>query len=245
MTRGWLIAFSIALCAGGPVRAAAKAVFPEKTFDAGDVQLGDVITHEFLVRNEGDAPFKITEVRPSCHCTVPVYPPEVGAGKTEKIIIKVDTKGLHPEPLSKNVTVATDAPGSERTVLAINFNLSTALEFVPNALVYIYQKLGESKEQQVLARPHTAGMKILSTASDNPNVIVTMAPVKAAAGGEKSAAMGSLLLPREGDVWIQIRISDKAPAGSLKAEIVVRTSDSKTPEGTISVRAKIEGPPTQ
>ncbi len=242
MTPRWLVSLCIALCAGGSALAAAKAVFPEKIYEAGDVQLGNIITHEFVIKNEGDVPFKITEVRPSCHCTVPEYPPEVGAGKSGKILIKIDTKGLPTEPLSKNVTVATDAPGGERTVLAVNFNLSTPLEFVPNALVYIYQKTGESKEQQVLARPHIAGMKILSATSNNPNILVTLSPVKAEAAQANAPALRSLLLPREGDAWILIRVSDRAPAGTLKADVVVRTSDSKNPEGTISVRAKVEDP---
>lgn len=224
----------------GVASAAPKAVFPEKVHEAGDVQLGETIVYEFAIRNDGDEPFRITEVHPSCHCTVPEYPPVVAPGKSEKIIVKINTNGLRPERTSKNVTVATDAPGGERTVLAVNFNLATPLEFLPNALVYVYQKQGESKQQQVLARPHVAGMKILSVQSDNPLITVSLQPVTAGADSPGGGAAGSLLLPRAGDAWVTVKLSDQAPPGAHKAELLVKTTDPKNPQGTIVVRAKVE-----
>lgn len=232
----------VCVFAASPVWAAAVAVFPEKTFDAGEIQVGQTFEHDFIVRNEGDTKFKITDVRPSCHCTVPDYPPEVLPGQSAKIKVKINTEGLHAEKLTKNVTVATDAPGGERTVLAINFNLTTPLEFVPNAQVYLYSRLGEAKEAQVLARPHRSGMKITAARSTNPNLTVTLEAVKNAEA-KPAAGLGLQLLPRDGDVWLTIKLAPTMPAGTFAAEIAVRTSDPSYPEGTIKVRGKIEGAP--
>ena len=38
--------------------------------EAGNVPKGDKITHDFLIKNEGDADLQITNVQPACGCTV-------------------------------------------------------------------------------------------------------------------------------------------------------------------------------
>jgi hypothetical protein len=228
-----LTSFGIATAAGP------KAVIEEKIYDAGDVQLGDVIEHTFLIKNEGDAMLRITEVRPSCHCTVPDYPPEVEPGKTGKIVVKVDTKTLQPQRQSKNVTVSTDAPGAERVVLAVNFNLSTALEFLPNSMVYLYVRQGEAREAQVLVRPHAPGMKLTSVVSDNPAIGVELVAVKTS-GANAGKGIANQLTPRDGDSWVKIKLAGDQPVGELKGNIKVSTTDPKHREGTIVVRGKIE-----
>ncbi len=37
-------------------------VFPENEFDAGQVGEGDIITHDFMVLNKGDAPLEIRRI---------------------------------------------------------------------------------------------------------------------------------------------------------------------------------------
>jgi len=47
-----------------------KAVAVEPVADLGSVPKGEKITHDFVIKNEGDADLMITNVQPACGCTV-------------------------------------------------------------------------------------------------------------------------------------------------------------------------------
>ena len=48
----------------------------DKVFDAGEVFKGEVISAKFKIKNTGDRPLVISEVKGSCSCTVTDYPEE-------------------------------------------------------------------------------------------------------------------------------------------------------------------------
>jgi hypothetical protein len=43
---------------------------PETSFQAGQVQPGGLVTHEFELKNEGDAPLIINQIQAGCSCLV-------------------------------------------------------------------------------------------------------------------------------------------------------------------------------
>ena len=63
-----LVLFALPVAAAAP-----KAVVDKPIVDVGKVKKGDPVRHEFVIRNAGDAPLEITEVKPSCGCTVADY----------------------------------------------------------------------------------------------------------------------------------------------------------------------------
>jgi len=220
-----------------PTLAAAKAVFVEPTWDAGEVELGTVIEHDFIVRNEGDQPFEITGVTPTCGCTVADFDPVIQPGKTGRIHARVKTKTLHTGKLAKTITVNTNAPGAERVILTVKMVLTTPLEFLPKPMVYLSAAPGEEKTQEVLARPHRPGMKVVGVRCDSPVFRVSFEPAKPVAKGEKRLA--AWLLPREGDYWIRITMPADTPAGIHRGEITVLTNDPGYPEAKLRVSAVV------
>ncbi len=227
-----LTGFVLAMAAFAPAQAEKKASFPERAFDAGDVQHGGVIEHVFQVKNDGDEPLTIIEVHPTCGCTIldytktPIPPGGVGT-----IQFKIETKTLASGKASKTITVMTDAPEAERTVLQMKLNIVTPLEFLPRAQVYIYTLQGEGRTEKILVRPHLDGLKVLGVSSSNPNLKVSLEPSKATASatGEVRAA----LIERPGDYWVTIELAPGAPVGTFKSEISVSTSDPAATAGSV------------
>ena len=67
--------------------------FNEPVFDWGSVLQGEVVIHEFQIKNPGGSPLKIEKVKPACGCTTVGGDKQVIApGATGKITLKVDTK---------------------------------------------------------------------------------------------------------------------------------------------------------
>ncbi len=49
-----------------------KIEIQEKTYDFGDINLQDVVKHEFKLKNIGKDPLIVTDLLTSCHCTTVV-----------------------------------------------------------------------------------------------------------------------------------------------------------------------------
>ncbi len=207
-----------------------------KSFDAGRVEVGDVIEHRFEVVNEGDRPVEIVEVRTTCGCTAPDYPEAIAAGARETITLRVDTAKLEPGRHSKSATVETDAGDVGRFVLQVKLELFAPLEFLPRTSLYLVAPAAAGAEQRVLARPHRAGMRVLEAVSDNENLSVSVVPAQAG-----QAASNGGPLPQDGDSWIVIALSPQAPVGLHRGKVTVRTSDPSYPQGVIAVNAVVNG----
>ena len=65
----------------------AKIEFPQKSFNFGDLQEGEIVTHTFRFKNTGTQSLVILNVEASCGCTTPKYDkkpiPPGGEGKIE------------------------------------------------------------------------------------------------------------------------------------------------------------------
>lgn len=226
-----------------PVHAEGKLLVEDRSWDAGDVELGDILEHDFILKNVGDSPVRITDVSPQCGCTVPEYPSVIEAGKTGAIHLVIKTAKLHTGKNSKTTTVRTDALGAERLIFQVKMKLYTPLELLPKPLVYMRSEVGEGKEQKVLARPHREGMKITGVSSSDANIKVSMSPAVAAHGNAHPVdGLASALMPRTGDTYIVIKLSPETPAGLHRAEVTIRTNDPEFPEAVIKVNVVVKDP---
>ncbi|TRO65563.1 DUF1573 domain-containing protein [Christiangramia sabulilitoris] len=102
-----LIAIAIFVFAGMSVAQAqkvAKMEFKSETIDYGEIKKGSDGVRVFEVKNIGDAPLIIEDVKSSCGCTVPKKPENpIMPGETGEIQVKYDTKRVGP--IRKTVTV--------------------------------------------------------------------------------------------------------------------------------------------
>ena len=120
----------------GRAEAQPGAVFSETVIDVGAVHKGERASYEFIVRNEGDQALQITEVKPSCGCTVAEYDKTIKPGGTGKITAVVDTTNFKG-PIAKSVKVFTNDPINPRVNLVIKANVKTHVEIEPGYARFI------------------------------------------------------------------------------------------------------------
>jgi hypothetical protein len=86
-----------------------KIKMDEESFDFGEIQQGESVTHDFVLKNIGDANLIISAAKGSCGCTVPKWPKEPIA-ETEEATIKVTFNSAGKSgKQNKTVTLVTNA----------------------------------------------------------------------------------------------------------------------------------------
>jgi hypothetical protein len=79
----------------------------EKTFDAGTVAKGEIVEAKIEIKNTGDFPLVIANIRPACSCTVSEYSEDpVAPGEIAYIYAEVDTDKTGKGVITKPITIS-------------------------------------------------------------------------------------------------------------------------------------------
>lgn len=94
----------------------------ETSYNFGEIQQGESVTHDFILKNTGDADLIISTAKGSCGCTVPEWP-KTPIAKGEEVTIKVTFNSAGKSgKQNKTVTLVTNAIPNTK-VLTINGNV--------------------------------------------------------------------------------------------------------------------------
>ena len=107
-----------------PEAPAPKAVVVEALKDFGKMPPGEVLQHEFVIRNEGTAPLELLGARPSCECTVADLDRVIPPGGSGKVRAAVDTRKL--TGMSRGIIEVTT-----NDLANLTLTLTTQVEVVP------------------------------------------------------------------------------------------------------------------
>jgi hypothetical protein len=113
-----------------PVLAEPKAVIANSIFDVGVVPRGEIVEQRFEIVNEGDSTLAITEVKPTCGCTVVDYDRTIAPGATGAVVATLNTKGLSG-PVAKSIRVYTDDRRNPELKLVIKADVRAYVESEP------------------------------------------------------------------------------------------------------------------
>jgi hypothetical protein len=112
----------------GPVT---TITFDETTFDFGDVDEGEKVSHIYKFTNTGDEPLVISNAKGSCGCTVPKWPKNpIAPGETGELLVEFNTKGK-PNKQTKRVTVTANTDPAQ-TFITITGNVKKAAAEQPS-----------------------------------------------------------------------------------------------------------------
>jgi hypothetical protein len=207
--------FAQAAPAGKP-----KAVVVEPIGDVGSVAKGDNATHDFVIKNDGAADLQITNVQPSCGCTVARYDKLIAPGKTGSVHVVVDTTTF-TGAIAKSVTVYTNDPENPQIQLTVRAKVEPYIAVKPGYARYLVVR-GEP-QQGVITQSlwSTDGQSFDITGVDSPMPALKVTYREAT---EKERQPDS-----KGKQWkIEMTLSnDQAPVGALTQHVVVHTTHPK------------------
>ena len=94
----------------------------ETSYNFGEIQQGESVTHDFILKNTGDADLIILAAKGSCGCTVPEWPKNpIAKGEEAAIKVTFNSAGRSGKQ-NKTVTLVTNAIPNTR-VITINGNV--------------------------------------------------------------------------------------------------------------------------
>ncbi len=209
----WLVGTGAAADAASDGRP--KAVAPEPVKDFGIVARGERIAHGFVVRNEGDGVLNITEVKPTCGCTVAKFDRTVPPGGTGLIEAEVETTNLRG-PIAKSVQVFTNDPDNPKLNLVIKANVKSRIEAHPGYARFIaVQGEGTQSSAQTVWSSEYRDLTVQRVESPYPFLKVSY---REAIGAEKRSE-------GKGRQWrIQLSLPADAPVGPLSDYVTVYTN---------------------
>ncbi|MBM3423974.1 MAG: DUF1573 domain-containing protein [Bacteroidetes bacterium] len=110
-----------------PIDKGPKISFNKEVHDYGTIKYDGDPNCAFEFTNTGDEPLIISNCKGSCGCTVPEWPKEpIAPGAKGVIKVKYDTK--RPGPISKSVTISSNAINEPEKVVKIKGEVGPAPE---------------------------------------------------------------------------------------------------------------------
>lgn len=222
----FLLAFSFlaADClATEPVKS--QLVIPETEYNFGEVSEGTVVEHQFVLKNQGNAPLSVERVVASCGCTAGTIDSNtIAPGEEGKLKVSFDTKGFFGEKL-KTVRVYTNDSDTPMTVLSLKGVIKPDIEIIPPRILFEDVVKGEpSPVQELQLRVRKgAGAEIGKVQTYSKYIALT--PLEETAGEKR----------------FSVSVLPDAPAGELRERIVVGISGGKVSSMNVPVFAIIKG----
>jgi hypothetical protein len=217
---GAVIAVAAALLAASAWAQTSKprAVFKETTHDFGKVKQGDVVSHEFVFKNEGGAPLLVEKVETTCGCTAALVSDKtIGPGKEGKIKTTFDTRGYSGRLSRYIYLISNDSENTRREL-----SLVADIQVPPSARIDVDRYNvdmglvleGESPSARIVIK--SAGDRELKVEMSHENV-------KFFSGGKPLAS--PLFLPTGESREIELRFPPQAKTGVLRDYILVKSND--------------------
>jgi hypothetical protein len=194
--------------------------FETPVFNFGKVSSGEVVRHDFVFTNVGDATLEIKDVRPGCGCTTAgSWDKRVEPGKTGTIPLQLNSANFGGA-VTKSATVTCNDPGKPLVVLQITGTVWKPIEVTPPTAVF-----NVSDESQTNV---TKVVRIVNNLEE---------PLKLSDPKCTNPAFRAELKTVQPDKEFELHITAVPPftGTSVGAPVTLKTSSEKMP--TISVTA--------
>lgn len=192
---------------------APKLVCDAPEFDFGTVDNSQSVTHTYVVRNDGDLTLEISNVRPSCGCTVAsISERNVPPGGETKITAQLNLAGRQGAQ-HKVMTVESNDPKQPQFMLNLRGVAGVALEVQPARLM----------QAQISAGTQPTNSVTLTSSLGTPFQITAVeATTESIKASVETVASGSVYRVH---VWP----SQPLAPGQLEATVIIRTDLPQRP----------------
>lgn len=206
------------ICGAGAAWAQPIAVAPEPAVDLGEIVKGDLVWHEFEIRNEGDAALLIESVRSSCGCTVADYDEVIAPGETGLIRALLNTRSLNG-PVDTAIRVATSDPAQPEITLALDAKVRAFLGALP----------GEARWNTVETETEgTIGITLWALDKQLFEVSEVAVDYPDISGRVRPAAEDERFSGNDGPQWrVELTLGTDPPIGAIAGYAEIRTTHPK------------------
>ena len=213
-----------------PVTAVAEPVpvieVPETILAFGEVMVNTKHEGAFTIRNTGNAPLELRDVRPTCGCTVTEFDKVIPPGGVGRVKTVLDTTGFRG-PMSQAILVFTNDPETRQVNLVVTAHVRTYVDVLPRPLMRFNVLQGEPATDRVLlVSEDGSDFRILG--------------VEGADNGLKAAfrelRTEERVPERKGSQWeVSVTVPADASEGILNQRLTVKTNSAKAPEVVVAV----------
>ncbi len=198
---------------------APRAVLVQAIHDFGEVVYGHKVSHEFKVRNTGNAMLEIARVNSTCNCTVVDFDAKIPPGGEGKISVVVSTE-TQGGPFAVLMTAVTNDPDRPRIEMSLKAEIKYRIKAKPGYVRYIVVQGFEGDSLVAQTLWPADGKPISIKQVDSPYDFVE-ATFREAREEEREPDI-------KGQQWrIETTISPDAPVGPLTGFLDVHIENSE------------------
>jgi uncharacterized cupredoxin-like copper-binding protein len=236
MIKNILLLFIISTISVLPQMLGPKVGVQQLDHDFGNIKEGEVVTHTYVISNNGGDILKILDVRASCGCTAATPDKkELKPGESTNLDVSFNSKG-RKGPQNKTVTVTTNDP--EKSSISLTFKCNIIVkETVKNnvgAVIFLpetqhdFGKVPEGKKVEYTFKFENKGTESL-----------VIKDVKTSCGCTAAVVSSTTIKP--GQVGsIKVDFDTKNRQGRNSKSITIVSNDTKEPNKVITIYADIQ-----
>lgn len=191
--------------------------------DFGSVLQGVVVEHAFTLRNQGDAPLRITEVRASQGLAMKAVPAVVPARAEHALPVALDTARLSG-PLAMSLVVALD-DGTERE-FHLGGQVLPPMEVRPRPAFFVSTQKGQSRQAVLDLYNHETAPVTLALPMPTPT-----------AQARYRLALQEVEPGRH--FRLTLTVPEDAPAGRFSEFIALASSSARKPKVPLGVNIQV------
>ena len=210
-----------------PTLAAPSISVEKSTHDFGTINQGQKVDHLFTVKNRGDEPLTITQIRSSCGCTAATLSTKtIPPGKSGEVKVTFDSTNF-ADQVTKTVHLDSNDPRNPSTVLTMQGKIVEIIAATPRTLNLGSLKAGSRKEIMLkLENRGATTFTVTSVHSPMAGIVGTIREGKVNPGKSGEITV-TVAVPREGRFLSgYLTIQTDSP---LKRELVIPVYATITP----------------
>ncbi|MBF0227262.1 MAG: DUF1573 domain-containing protein [Desulfobacterales bacterium] len=127
------------------------AFLAESIYDFGSAIEGSEVKHEFILRNNGNAPLAIERMKSSCGCTAASGVREIQPGSEEKITVTFSTRG-YKDRVKQVVNIITNDKNQPNLSVSITGIVEQLMDVNPQRIT-LFGKVGEKIKAEIKITP--------------------------------------------------------------------------------------------
>lgn len=195
-----------------------RAVFKATVHDFGTVKQGDVVTYEFVFKNEGGAALVIDKVETTCGCTAAlVSDQKIAPGKEGKLKATFDTRGYSGRLSRYLYLVSNDGENPRREL-----SLVADIQVPPSARIDV-DRYNVDMGLVLEGESPSAKIVIKSTGERELKVELSHENVQFFSGGKLLAS--PFFLPTGESREVELRFPLQARTGLMRDYVLLKSND--------------------